>query len=140
MIAKRLNYEVDANQEWFALGFMHVFSSFFGCFAGGSSLGRTMTQVGLVYLFDIDSFKVKFGTKSQLSTIICCSILVGFVYGAATLIFHLPKAVLAAIVIVAMKDLYIQLFRSFNIFTQSYIDFVRGPLSLSLSSHPPHSS
>lgn len=45
LIAKKLNYEVDANQEWFALGAMHAFSSFFGCFAGGSSLGRSMTQV-----------------------------------------------------------------------------------------------
>lgn len=70
---------------------------------------------------------MKFGTKSQLSTLICCCILVGCVYGAADLIFHLPKAVLAAIVVIAMKDLYIQLFRSFGLWRESIVDFVRRP-------------
>ncbi|VDL84018.1 unnamed protein product [Nippostrongylus brasiliensis] len=59
LISKRLNYEIDANQagaketEWFALGAMNAIASFFSCFAGGSSLGRTMMQV-------------KFGTRSQV--------------------------------------------------------------------------
>ncbi|VDP04227.1 unnamed protein product [Heligmosomoides polygyrus] len=78
LISKKHNYEIDANQEWFALGGMNTIASFFGCFAGGSSLGRTMMQV-------------KFGTRSQMSTLVCCAIMVSFVYGAASFIYHLPK-------------------------------------------------
>ncbi|KAK6028744.1 inorganic anion transporter, SulP family, partial [Ostertagia ostertagi] len=80
LISKKLNYEIDANQEWFALGSMNSIASFFGCFAGGSSLGRTMMQV-------------KLGTRSQMSTVVCCTIMIGFVYGAASFIYHLPKMI-----------------------------------------------
>ncbi|WKY11951.1 hypothetical protein Q1695_003488 [Nippostrongylus brasiliensis] len=101
LISKRLNYEIDANQagaketEWFALGAMNAIASFFSCFAGGSSLGRTMMQV-------------KFGTRSQMSTVICCSMM----------------AVLAAIIVIAMKDLYIQLVRGLFLCRESIVDFM----------------
>ncbi|PAV86749.1 hypothetical protein WR25_17115 [Diploscapter pachys] len=85
LCAKKLNYEIDANQEWLALGLMHSISSLFGGFAGGSSLGRTMMQV-------------KFGTKSQ--------------------------AVLASIVVVALKSLFVQLIQAFKIWRQSIVDFM----------------
>ncbi|KAK5981748.1 Sulfate transporter [Trichostrongylus colubriformis] len=119
LISKKLNYEIDANQEWFALGAMNAIASFFGCFASGSSLGRTMMQV-------------KFGTKSQMSTLVCCTVMVGFVYGAASFIYHLPKvriqecqtAILAAIIVVAMKDLFIQLFRGLRLCKESIVDFM----------------
>ncbi|VDM48094.1 unnamed protein product, partial [Toxocara canis] len=70
LVAKQFNYQVNANQvirlslsgylllklgylqEWLALGSMHAIASFFGCFAGGSSLSRTITSANL-------------GTKSQ---------------------------------------------------------------------------
>ncbi|EPB74779.1 STAS domain protein [Ancylostoma ceylanicum] len=80
LVSKKFHYEIDVNQEWFALGAMNTISSFFGCFVGGSSIGRTMTQV-------------KFGTTSQLSTMVCCFIMVGFVYGAGAFIYHLPKMI-----------------------------------------------
>ncbi|KAJ1349551.1 Sulfate transporter [Parelaphostrongylus tenuis] len=111
LISRRLNYEVDANQEWLALGAMNSIACLFGCFAGGSSLGRTMMQV-------------KFGTKSQMSTVVCCGIMVGMVYGAASFIYHLPKAVLASIIVVAMKDLFIQLVRGFSLCRESIVDFM----------------
>nr|CDJ83610.1 Sulphate transporter domain containing protein [Haemonchus contortus] len=85
LISKKLNYEIDANQEWFALGAMNSIASLFGCFASGSSLGRTMMQV-------------KFGTKSQMSTLVCCTMMVGFVYGAASFVYHLPKVFGEAVV------------------------------------------
>ncbi|VDM69804.1 unnamed protein product [Strongylus vulgaris] len=57
LVSKKFNYEIDVNQstikEWFALGAGHTISSFFGCFVGGSSIGRTMMQV-------------KLGTRSQV--------------------------------------------------------------------------
>ncbi|GMT08163.1 hypothetical protein PENTCL1PPCAC_30337 [Pristionchus entomophagus] len=85
LIAKQMQYQVNSNQEWFALGAMHFVSSFFGCFAGGSSLGRSLMQV-------------KFGTHSQISTLVAAFMLVIVVFGASKLIVTLPNAVLAAIV------------------------------------------
>ncbi|VDM57491.1 unnamed protein product [Angiostrongylus costaricensis] len=111
LISRKLNYEVDANQEWFALGAMNSIACLFGCFAGGSSLGRTMMQV-------------KFGTKSQMSTVVCCSIMVGVVFGAGSFIYHLPKAVLASIIVIAMKDLFIQLVRGLFLCKESIVDFM----------------
>eukprot|EP00081_Caenorhabditis_elegans_P012399 NP_491138.2 SULfate Permease family [Caenorhabditis elegans] len=112
LISKKLQYVVNSNQEWFALGLMHTTSSFFGCFAGGSSLGRTMMQV-------------KCGTKSQLSTLITSIVLIIFVCGGAVgCIQHLPKPVLASIVVVAMKDLFIQIFTCFALRKLSFVDYL----------------
>uniref|UniRef100_A0A1I7VJG8 Sulfate_transp domain-containing protein n=1 Tax=Loa loa TaxID=7209 RepID=A0A1I7VJG8_LOALO len=44
LIAKEYKYQINVNQEWLALGTMHIVASFFGCFAGGSSLSRTITS------------------------------------------------------------------------------------------------
>uniref|UniRef100_A0A1I7TKH9 STAS domain-containing protein n=2 Tax=Caenorhabditis tropicalis TaxID=1561998 RepID=A0A1I7TKH9_9PELO len=111
LIAKKKQYVVSSNQEWFALGLMHSTSSFFGCFAGGSSLGRTMMQV-------------KCGTKSQLSTIVSSIVLIIFVMGAAGTIKYLPKPVLASIVVVAMKDLFIQIFTCSALRNKNFVDYV----------------
>ncbi|CAB3411035.1 unnamed protein product [Caenorhabditis bovis] len=111
LVSKRLNYVINPNQEWLALGLMHTTSSFFGCFAGGSSLGRTMMQVNC-------------GTKTQLSTIVCSIVLTIFVLGAAKYIFYLPKAVLAVIVVFAMKDLFFQTAAAFDIRRKSFFDFL----------------
>ncbi|GMT15178.1 hypothetical protein PFISCL1PPCAC_6475, partial [Pristionchus fissidentatus] len=111
LIAKQMQYQVNSNQEWFALGAMHFVSSFFGCFAGGSSLGRSLMQV-------------KFGTHSQLSTLVAAVMLVIVVFGASKLIVTLPKAVLAAIVVVALKDLILTIFRSIRLVHLSVVDFL----------------
>ncbi|KAK0412347.1 hypothetical protein QR680_006160 [Steinernema hermaphroditum] len=111
LIAKKLNYQIDANQEWLALGTMNFTSSFFGCFAGGASLSRTMTQV-------------KLETKSQLSTMVCVGVLIVVVYGAASFFYYLPKPVLACIVVVALKDLFKQIGQARTLFRQSIVDFL----------------
>ncbi|CAD6184361.1 unnamed protein product [Caenorhabditis auriculariae] len=118
LVAKKLNYEIDSNQEWLALGVMHAVSSFFGCYAGGSSLGRTMMQV-------------KCGAKSQMSTICCCAVIVVFTFGAAQFIYYLPKPVLASIVVVAMKDLFLQIFSAFSVSRRSMFDFLIFVVTLS---------
>ncbi|VDM69473.1 unnamed protein product [Strongylus vulgaris] len=50
--------------------------------------------------------------------------MVGFVYGAASFIRHLPKAILGCIIVVAMKDLFIQLVRGFHLCKESTVDFM----------------
>uniref|UniRef100_A0A1I7YNY3 STAS domain-containing protein n=1 Tax=Steinernema glaseri TaxID=37863 RepID=A0A1I7YNY3_9BILA len=111
LIAKKLNYQIDANQEWLALGAMNLGSSFFQSFAGGASLSRTMTQV-------------KLDTKSQLSTIVCVIVLCVVVGFASEYLRYLPKAVLAAIVVVALKDLFKQIGQARILFRQSIVDYL----------------
>uniref|UniRef100_A0A8R1ESH9 Sulfate_transp domain-containing protein n=1 Tax=Caenorhabditis japonica TaxID=281687 RepID=A0A8R1ESH9_CAEJA len=111
IVSKKYQYVVSSNQEWLALGTMHTTSSFFGCFAGGSSLGRTMMQV-------------KIGTRTQLSTIICSCVLIIFVTVASGLLEHLPKPVLASIVVVAMKDLFVQIYTCSKLRKKNFVDYL----------------
>ncbi|CAD5222619.1 unnamed protein product [Bursaphelenchus okinawaensis] len=111
LISKKMNYTVDANQEWFALGMMNMIASFFGCFAGGSSLSRTMTSM-------------KLGTRSQMSTIVCAIVLIMTVYFATQYLYYLPQPVLACIVVVALKDLFVQVADSAKLIKKSMFDFL----------------
>ncbi|CAG9535020.1 unnamed protein product [Cercopithifilaria johnstoni] len=110
LIAKEYKYQININQEWLALGTMHIVASFFGCFAGGSSLSRTILSSRL-------------GTKSQLTTLVVVIILLIIAFGAAPLFKYLPKTILSCIVVVAMKDLYLKVCLSRALFQESIVDF-----------------
>ncbi|KAM3715697.1 Prestin [Dirofilaria immitis] len=110
LIAKEYNYQINVNQEWLALGAMHIVASFFGCFAGGSSLSRTVISARL-------------GSKSQLTTLVVVIILLIIAFGAAPLFKYLPKTVLSCIVVVAMKELYLKICWSRVLFRESTVDF-----------------
>lgn len=51
-------------------------------------------------------------------------VLVTVVYGLAEYFYYLPKTVLSCIVVVALKDLFTQIYTSAKIFNKSIIDFV----------------
>ncbi|KAL3994045.1 sulfate permease family protein [Acanthocheilonema viteae] len=110
LIAKEYKYQINVNQEWLALGIMHIVASFFGCFAGGSSLSRTITSA-------------KLKTKSQLTTLVVVIILLIIAFGAAPLFKYLPKTILSCIVVVAMKELYLKICWSRALFQESIVDF-----------------
>ncbi|VDK70095.1 unnamed protein product [Litomosoides sigmodontis] len=110
LIAKEYKYQISVNQEWMALGTMHIVASFFGCFAGGSSLSRTILSARL-------------GTKSQLTTLVVVIVLLIIAFGAAPLFKYLPKTVLSCIVVVAMKELYLKICWSRVLFQESIVDF-----------------
>uniref|UniRef100_A0A0R3RHU4 STAS domain-containing protein n=1 Tax=Elaeophora elaphi TaxID=1147741 RepID=A0A0R3RHU4_9BILA len=110
LIAKEYKYQISVNQEWLALGSMHILASFFGCFAGGSSLSRTITSA-------------KLGTKSQLTTLVVVAVLLIVAFGAAPLFKYLPKTVLSCIVVVALKELYLKVCWSRVLFKESIVDF-----------------
>ncbi|KAI6223146.1 STAS domain-containing protein [Aphelenchoides fujianensis] len=111
LIAKKLNYQIDANQEWLALGGMNFVAAFFGCFVGASSLSRSFAMVEL-------------GAKSQMSTLVSVCVLLGVVYGAAEYFYYLPLPVLACIVVIALKDLLVQIVTSAQTIKVSFIDFL----------------
>ncbi|KAI6233255.1 Prestin [Aphelenchoides fujianensis] len=111
LIAKKLNYQIDANQEWLALGGMNFVAAFFGCFVGASSLSRSFAMV-------------KLGAKSQMSTLVSVCVLLAVVYGAAEYFYYLPLPVLACIVVIALKDLLVQIVTSAQTIKTSFIDFL----------------
>uniref|UniRef100_A0A0K0F0M2 Anion transporter SULP-6 (projected from Caenorhabditis elegans ortholog sulp-6) n=1 Tax=Strongyloides venezuelensis TaxID=75913 RepID=A0A0K0F0M2_STRVS len=110
-VAKMDNQQINVNQEWLALGLMNVVSSFFGCFAGGASMSRTITQY-------------KLGSKSQLSTLVSVLLNLVVIYGGSKFLFYLPRPILSVIVMVALKDLLCQLSAGKNYWEHSIIDFL----------------
>lgn len=44
LFAKKHDYAIAPNQEFFALGVAHTLGAFLGCHPGGSSLSRSMIQ------------------------------------------------------------------------------------------------
>ncbi|KAI6230739.1 Prestin [Aphelenchoides fujianensis] len=111
LIAKKLNYQINANQEWLALGGMNFVAAFFGCFVGASSLSRSFAMV-------------KLGAKTQMSTLVSVCVLLAVVYGAAEYFYYLPLPVLACIVVIALKDLLVQIVTSAQTIKVSFIDFL----------------
>eukprot|EP00929_Paragymnodinium_shiwhaense_P085881 TRINITY_DN46345_c0_g1_i1.p1 TRINITY_DN46345_c0_g1~~TRINITY_DN46345_c0_g1_i1.p1 ORF type:complete len:725 (+),score=108.15 TRINITY_DN46345_c0_g1_i1:158-2332(+) len=83
--ASNHNYSIDATQETFALGLAGIAGSFFGAFTPSGSLSRT-------------SLASEVGVKTQLNGIVLAAV-VGIGLTCLTpILFYLPKATLAAIV------------------------------------------
>lgn len=110
LFAKKHDYEIDPNQEFFALGAVHAIASFFRCHPGGSSLSRSMIQSNQ-------------GAKSQVPSIIAAIIVLCVLYFAAQLFHDLPKCCLASIIVVALKGMYKQIGNLRPLWSQSKIDF-----------------
>ena len=63
ILAKKNNYEVDANQEFRALGLTNSIASFFSCHVSSSSLSRSLLQ--------------ETSGKTQLAAIFSSSVILG---------------------------------------------------------------
>ncbi|PIO53864.1 hypothetical protein TELCIR_24785, partial [Teladorsagia circumcincta] len=46
ILAKKYQYEIDTNQEFYAMGFASLLSGFFPVFPNSCSLSRTMVSAG----------------------------------------------------------------------------------------------
>lgn len=95
LFAKKHNYEINPNQELIALGSANIISSFFLCFPCGTSLSRSLVQE-------------RAGGKTQLASFISCLFLLFVLLYLAPLFSALPKCILAAIIIVALKGMFLQ--------------------------------
>ena len=94
MYAKKHNYTVRANQEFFALGLSNFGSSFFSCFPATASLSRASVMGTLA--------------RTQISSVISCTILLLVLLFLAPVLTTLPKCVVAVIIICAQKSLLMQ--------------------------------
>lgn len=94
MYAKKHNYTIRANQEFFALGLSNLGSSFFSCFPATASLSRASVMGTLA--------------KTQISSLISCVIVLSVLLFLAPILTTLPKCVVAVIIICAQKSLLVQ--------------------------------
>jgi len=97
MFAKKRGYTVEPNQELIAYGAGNVAGSFFSCFPICNALARTAVQENLA--------------NTQLCSVVVILLVILVLLFIAPLFFHLPKAILAAVVIANLVGLLKQFSR-----------------------------
>lgn len=90
--ASRNRYDIDADQELKALGLANLAGSFFQAFPVTGGFSRTAVNA-------------QAGARSQLSSLVSVAIIAVTLLFLTPLFYHLPKAILAAIIVVAVMGL-----------------------------------
>ncbi len=96
LFARKHNYAIESTQELYAYGLANIFSSFFQCFPSAASLSRS-------------SILESSGGKTMLSAFFNSIVLLLVILFMGPLFKQLPKACLAAIIVVAFKNLLFQI-------------------------------
>lgn len=94
--AKKHNYEIDDSQELIAYGMCNFASSFLKCFPSAVAPPRSMVASTM-------------NTKSTLAGFFVTALMLLVIMAMSVLFEPLPKASLAAIIVVALKGLFIQI-------------------------------
>uniref|UniRef100_A0A4W5K0C8 STAS domain-containing protein n=1 Tax=Hucho hucho TaxID=62062 RepID=A0A4W5K0C8_9TELE len=95
IFGQKHGYTVDSNQEMVAIGLSNIVGGFFQCHVVAASPPRTLLQ---------DST----GGKTQVVGLISSVLVLIFILQLGTLFEELPKAVLACIVLVNLRGLFMQ--------------------------------
>ncbi|NXT36457.1 S26A6 protein, partial [Pelecanoides urinatrix] len=95
IFALKHGYKVDSNQELIALGLCNFLGGFFQCFASSCSMSRTLVQEST-------------GGNSQVAGIISSLVILVTILKIGELFRDLPKAILAAIIIINLKGMFKQ--------------------------------
>lgn len=109
IFAKKENYQIDFNQELLGMGVGNIFGSAFSCVPFAASLSRSAIQHAV-------------GGKTQIASLVSCSILVFILLWIGPFFEPLPKAVLAGIIVVSLKGLLWQFKQLPMFFKLSRID------------------
>ncbi|KAJ8367017.1 hypothetical protein AAFF_G00333910 [Aldrovandia affinis] len=109
--ALKHGYKVDSNQELVALGLSNVTGGLFQCFSVCSSMSRSLIQETT-------------GGKTQVAGVVSSVIVLVTVLKLGALFHELPKAVLAAIVIVNLKGMFKQYYDVITLWRSSKIDLL----------------
>ena len=91
-LATRQLRRIDSNQELIALGAANVASAFSGAYPAAGSFGRSSVNLAA-------------GARTQVSGLVCAAAVAATLLWLTPLFLHLPRAALAAVVIVAVWEL-----------------------------------
>uniref|UniRef100_A0A0K0CVC7 Sulfate_transp domain-containing protein n=1 Tax=Angiostrongylus cantonensis TaxID=6313 RepID=A0A0K0CVC7_ANGCA len=97
-------------QELYAIGLTSFMGSFFSIYPVSTALGRTMVNV-------------KSGARTQLSALFSCALLLAIILWFGPLLRDLPSCVLASIITVALKSMFMKYSELKSIYPVSKIDF-----------------
>ncbi|VDK78851.1 unnamed protein product [Onchocerca ochengi] len=111
MIAKRMNYQIDSEQELYALSFTTILSSFFPIFPLSTSLARTMISI-------------EAGTRTQFSAVSSCLLLLAVILFLGPLLHALPMCILAVIILFSLRSMFLKFAELPKIWPISKIDFL----------------
>ena len=111
LTANKHGIQIDDNQELVAYGTGNLFSSFFGCFPAATAPPRTMILSSL-------------GAKTTLNGIPTAVFFLLVILLIGQLFVSLPMAVLAAMIIVSMKDLLLQYRNLPHVWRVNKYDFI----------------
>ncbi|KAJ1523977.1 hypothetical protein ONE63_010523 [Megalurothrips usitatus] len=95
LFASREGYEVDGNQELLALGAASLAGSLFSCIPVSASPSRSSLQHSV-------------GGRTQLASVVSCAGLLAVLLWAGPFFEPLPRCVLAAVILVALKPMLAQ--------------------------------
>ncbi|CAG5129716.1 unnamed protein product, partial [Candidula unifasciata] len=110
IFAKKHDYDVDSNQELLAYGLCNVFSSFFSSFVSAVSLSRSLVQENV-------------GGRSQVTGLMSSILLLIVLLLVGPYFKTLPNCILASIILVALKGMFLQFLDLKVLWGVSVIDF-----------------
>ncbi|KAL5011790.1 hypothetical protein ScPMuIL_010341 [Solemya velum] len=110
LLAKRNHYETDANQELIAYGLSNIFGSFFSCYPVAASLSRSTVQEAT-------------GGKTQVASLASATLILIVILWIGPLFETLPNCVLSAIIIVALRGMFLQILELRPLWKTSKYDF-----------------
>ncbi|XP_060582816.1 prestin-like isoform X2 [Ruditapes philippinarum] len=110
LMAKKHGYSYDANQELIAYGAGNIFGSFFSCYPYAASVSRSSVQESA-------------GGRTQLASVFSAILVLIVIVSIGPLFQSLPNCVLASIIMVALRSLFLQFLELPKIFRTSSYDF-----------------
>ncbi|KAL8602849.1 hypothetical protein ACOMHN_056343 [Nucella lapillus] len=110
ILADKHDYVVDANQELFAHGVTNVLGSICSSYCSSASLSRSVVQEEV-------------GGKTQISSLVSASLIFIVLLVVGPLFKPLPNCILAAIIVVSLKRLFLQFADLRRLWKVSKIDF-----------------
>ncbi|XP_070193359.1 prestin-like [Littorina saxatilis] len=110
ILADKHDYVVDANQELFAFGMTNLVGSVFSSYCSSASLSRSVVQEEV-------------GGKTQIASLVSAVLILVVLLVLGPLFQPLPNCILASIIVVSLKRLFMQFADLHRLWKVSKIDF-----------------